>query len=147
MDTDSVLLKPVDPLLNFSFTLSIENPGVLGIGTMLSSPNAKFLNKWLDHYITFDTNEWGWHSVILPYRLARKYPSLIHVENGTFYFSGSSDPLFIDNYNWSDKYAMHLAMRNYKSSLFNEIDIRRLNTTLGAMARHILFGSKELCSD
>ncbi|KAJ8305826.1 hypothetical protein KUTeg_016371 [Tegillarca granosa] len=147
MDTDSILLKPILPLLRHDFTLSIENPEVLGIGTMLSTPNATFLQIWLEHYITFDTNEWGWHSVILPYRLSKKYPSLIHVENATFYSPGPLETLFFNNFNWEDKFAMHLSIRYYKSSLFNEFDIRRLNTTLGAMARHILFDRKELCAN
>ena len=80
-------------------------------------------------------------------KIAGRYPDLIHVEgyNFTRPNAGHVKQIFKQNYKWDKNYGMHLYLRWYKND--TSIDtIRRLNTTIGSVSRHILFGNKELCS-
>ncbi|XP_033752411.1 uncharacterized protein LOC117336135 isoform X2 [Pecten maximus] len=148
MDTDEILLRSLEPLRKYAFTLSHAYDFNLSNGLIMSSKNASFVNLWYKEYKTYNGNLWGHHSTIVPYKLSQKYPHLIHVENKTFVNPDFDhvDMIFKENFNWSNNYAIHLFIRKY-SLEHNFTDIRHLNTTLGAVSRHVLYGCKELCSD
>lgn len=148
VDTDEIILRSLDSLLKFPFTLSHEFDNNLANGLILSSPNATFIYHWLDGYETFNNDQWAYHSTILPCELSKIYPNLIHVENRTFIRPSYVElPLiYQENFNWSQNYAMHLYIRFYKG-MYTFSDARRLNTTLGSVARHVLYDTKELCYD
>ncbi|XP_033742803.1 uncharacterized protein LOC117329158 isoform X2 [Pecten maximus] len=146
MDTDEILLRTLDPLRRHNFTLSKAFNFNLSNGLILSARNASFLNIWIKAYDTYDPNKWGYHSTIMPAKLSKIYPDLIHVENKTFVRpdAGHTKDLFQNNFDWSKNYAIHLFMRYYKQ-VYSMISIRTLNCTMGAVARFVLFGHKELC--
>ncbi|XP_069132313.1 uncharacterized protein [Argopecten irradians] len=148
MDTDEILIRSLDPLRKYNFTLSHELDINLSNGLIMSARNASFLNVWYNEYATFDGVVWAHHSTIVPYQLSQKYPHLIHIEKKTFVNPDYTnvDMIFKENFNWSNNYAIHLYIRYYKVE-HNFTDIRHLNTTLGSVARHVLYGIKELCSD
>lgn len=148
VDTDEIILRSLDSLLKFPFTLSHEFDNNLANGLILSSPNATFIYHWLDGYETFNNDQWAYHSTILPCELSKIYPNLIHVENRTFIRPSYVElPLiYQENFNWSQNYAMHLYIRFYKG-MYTFSDVRRLNTTLGSVARHVLYDTNELCYD
>lgn len=148
LDTDEVILRSLDNLLNYTFTLSHAVDNNLSNGLILASPNATFISHWLDGYRTYTKAQWAYHSTILPCKLSKQYPDLLHVENKTFVRPNYTQLplLFKKNFNWSQNYGIHLYIRFYKSMhTFN--DIRRLNTTMGSVARYILYDTKELCFD
>ena len=113
----------------------------------MSAPNAEFISHWLDGYKTYTQTQWAHHSTILPYKLSKKYPSLLHIEDKTFVKPNYTEvwKLFRANYNWTKNYGIHLYIRFYKEQ-HNFGDIRRLNTTMGSVARYIIYDTKELCS-
>lgn len=148
IDTDEIILRSLDNLLNFTLTLSHEFDNNLANGLILSSPNATFISHWLNGYKTYNTDQWAYHSTILPYELSRKYPDLLHVENRTFIRPSYVElPLIYQrNFDWSQNYALHLYIRFHKG-VYTFKDVRRLNTTMGSVARHVLFDTKEFCYD
>ncbi|XP_069131786.1 uncharacterized protein [Argopecten irradians] len=149
MDNDQIILRSLDPLRNYNFTLSHEFDDNLSNALIMSCRNAPFVNLWYKEYASFNTSLWSHHSCILPYKLLQRYPHLIHVENKTFVnpdFRHRSI-IFDGNFNWSYNYAVHLYIRFYNLKHFNFIDIRHLNTTIGSVARYVLYGHRELCSD
>lgn len=147
IDTDTVILRSLDPLRDYNFTLSKAFDTNLSNGLIMSVRNATFANIWYHEYKTYNPKQWGVHSTILPFRLSKKYPNFIHVEEKTFVKpnAGELKMLFEQNFNWSKNYAIHLYVRFYKKYKYNSDVIRTLNTTMGSLARHVLFGSKELC--
>jgi hypothetical protein len=134
--------------MNHTFTLSHEEDTSLSNGLILSAPNATFISHWLAGYRTYTAAKWCYHSTNLPYKLSLKFPDLIHVENKTFVRPNWTQLklLFEKNFNWSKNYAIHLYVRFYKR-FHTFMDVRRLNTTLGSVARYILYNNKELCLD
>lgn len=147
IDADEIILKSLDPLRRYPFTLSHAVEYNLSNGLILAEKNATFLSVWMSEYKTYDKTLWGYHSTIMPFKLSQKFPHLIHVENGTFVTPTYTNlPLIFDlNFDWSKNYALHLYIRFYKKSHTFD-DIKYLNTTMGSVARFILYGSKELCS-
>lgn len=146
LDTDEIILRPFDNLMNFTFTLCHEMDSNLANGVILSTPNATFISHWLNGYKTYYSGQWAYHSTILPFELSRKYPQLLHVENKTFIrpHYGQLPLIYQGNYNWSQNYGMHLYIRFHKG-IYTFSDVRRLNTTMGSVARHVLYETKELC--
>lgn len=148
IDTDEIILRSMEDLMNYTFTLSHAVDHNLSNGLILSAPNATFISHWLAGYRTYTKAQWAQHSTILPYKLSLKYPNLLHVENKTFVRPNYTQLklLFRKNFNWSKNYAIHLYIRFYKR-MHTFMDVRRLNTTMGSVARYILYDNKELCLD
>ncbi|XP_021344386.1 uncharacterized protein LOC110444323 [Mizuhopecten yessoensis] len=148
MDTDEILLRNLNPLRKYDFTLSHAFDYNLSNGLIMSARNASFVNIWYSQYSTYDPTLWGHHSTIVPYQLSQQYPHLIHVENNSFVNPDYDhvDMIFNGNFNWNNNYAIHLFIRKYDLE-HNFTDVRHLNTTIGAVSRHVLFSCKELCSD
>ncbi|XP_022321629.2 uncharacterized protein LOC111123532 isoform X2 [Crassostrea virginica] len=148
LDTDEVILRSLEDLMDYNFTLSHATDNNLSNGLILSTPNATFISHWLDGYKTYNKAQWAYHSTILPNQLSLKYPHLLHVENKTFVRPNYTQLplLFQKNFNWSKNYAIHLYIRFYKR-MHTFIDVRRLKTTMGSVARYILYDTKELCFD
>lgn len=126
--------------------MSMTRDDTLGNGLILSSKNADFVNIWLSKYTSFNPKKWGEHSVYLPYKLSLIHKDLIHVENRTFLHGGTLDQIFMSNFKWNRLYALHLYIRYYTKCIYNEHSIPGLNTTLGSVARHVLFDNKDLCT-
>ncbi|VDH94308.1 Hypothetical predicted protein [Mytilus galloprovincialis] len=148
VDTDEIILRSLDPLRKYPFTLSHETDWNLSNGLILAEKYATFLNIWYSEYKSYNGSKthWGVHSTQVPYWLSQKYPDLIHVENKTFVRPSweNLDVIFDHNFDWSKNYGLHYYIRFYKHTHdFN--DIKYLNTTIGSTARHVLYGSKDLC--
>ena len=127
-----------------------EDPNTLAAAFLMSKKNATFLHYWYRTYKEKYVRNWGWNAVIAPYKLAKTYPHLIHVEgyNFTTPNAGHKHQIFKENYKWDKNYGMHLYLRFYNlKNITSENTIRRLNTTIGSVCRHILFGNKDLCSN
>ena len=113
----------------------------------MAKKNATFLHRWYNSYSTdYKRDNWSYNALVVSAQLAEKYPDLIHI--GKYHFSR---PSWVDrhliyslNYNWTLNYGIHLYLRDYKKYT-DEVVIRNLNTTIGAISRHVLFGNKELC--
>ncbi|KAJ8304452.1 hypothetical protein KUTeg_018035 [Tegillarca granosa] len=122
-------------------------PGAVGNGIIVSVKNATILNIWWDTYRNFTSNEWAYHACVIPAKLAKMYPDLIHVEIGTMnYPPWTSDGLrllYDSVCDWSKNYCVHMwyRLRPYN---YNPENIKTMNTTFGQMARYVFYGSKDI---
>ena len=118
----------------------------MGSQFVMAKKNATFLNYWYTSYRDDYKKTWAYNALWVPNNLAKKYPDLIHVEGYNFTRPNWKNvkQIFKENYDWSTNYGMHLYVRWYKNDTDVSI-IRTLNTTIGSVCRHVLFGDKELC--
>jgi hypothetical protein len=87
--------------------------------------------------------------MVYPKKIASKHRDLIHIEYGTIsrpidMIGGKIYHSEYATYDWSHIYGIHLYSRIFKKP-FNEYSIRNMNSTVGSISRHAVFGNKELC--
>lgn len=152
LDMDMVLMRDVDLLRQYPCTMSYLRPHFhLGSSYIMAERNSTFMQKWLDGYkYHYRNDSYSYSAMRYPYMLATNFTDLIHVENETISrpYSLHGVAIFkhgLRPFDWSKLYGVHLYSRKNEEAV-NEMVIRDLNTTFGAIARHIIFGNKELCS-
>ena len=83
MDTDVIVLKPLDDLCGHAFTISgegkrdgftgnentLESSGSISNACILSCPNHEFINDWLELLPEHWDKGWAHHAVVLPYKM------------------------------------------------------------------------------
>lgn len=148
LDMDMVLTRPIEFLRKYPCTMSRMHSFTVASAFIMSEKNTTFLHKWLDGYrFDYYNQKYIYNAMIYPNKVIRYYPDLIHIEVETL--SRSHDQpgsaIYYRNYNWSSVYGMHLYSRKYNGTV-DETLVTRMNTTFGAICRHILFGNKELCA-
>ena len=127
----------------------------MGSQFIMARKGTPFLHLWLHSYEINYRTDWTYNALEVPFNIAKQLPDTIHVESNRFTRPNGfqADLIYENNFDWSDNYAMHLFSRWYRSPIsmysskfrFDENSIGLLNITLGSVARHILFGNKELC--
>ena len=127
----------------------------MGSQFIMAKKGTLFLRLWLQTYEINYKRRWTFNALEVPFQIAEQLPGLIHIESNRFTRPNGFqlDLIYEQNYNWSGNYAMHLFSRWFRSDRnrdrfrfkFNEDSIGLLNITIGSVARHILFGNKELC--
>ena len=147
LDTDEVLLQPMNDLLQHHVTMGWERRNhSFGNGLFLAEPNSPFLNAWYNKYKKFTNAWWGYFSTVVPRQLYIQHPEFnIHVVD-TFFrpdLWNITKLLYEAHYDWSNHYALHLYYRRNQKYFRGNFEQR--NTTLGEIARHILFGDKKKC--
>ena len=83
MDTDTVILKPFDPLFCYNVTLGQETDRGLANGIIVAAPDAQFLHIWNNEYRAYKPKLWNYNSVQVPFKLWQRHPDLVHVEHTT----------------------------------------------------------------
>ncbi|KAI8074241.1 uncharacterized protein B0P05DRAFT_473209 [Gilbertella persicaria] len=89
LDLDVISLKPLDHLLDREFIMAQEGiDGAVGLcnAVIMSRPHARFIQRWYATYASFDYNDWNYHSVVLPGKLAPYFNKEITVLNHTAFF-------------------------------------------------------------
>ncbi|ESO11696.1 hypothetical protein HELRODRAFT_166711 [Helobdella robusta] len=146
IDLDVVLLRPLDPLLEYETTMGAETPSQLGSGFILAKENSAFLKLWLDSYSNnFNDNDWNYHSTIMPMKLAKQHPQLVHIE----WFSINRPNWFERDFlyrkgklwDWSENYAVHLWYRECPDD-YNPTNVREMNTTVAEVFTFIYFNER-----
>lgn len=147
LDTDQLLFTSLDKFRNRECTMGMAADGYLGSAVIVARKNSEFIRKWKDSYSAYKPNAWGENSVINATKLAKQNPNLIYVEK--HYCSFYPHPYYLSkqNYKWSHSYGLHIYKPGRMEQLkqLNFSSIRKLNNTLGAAFRFVLFDSKELC--
>ena len=147
LDLDVIALKSFDSLLRYDVTMGAETPDLLANGIILSTPNSTFLHLWHEAYRTFDDSKWNLHSVILPMKLAKQHPKLVHIEWFNLFRPnwGERHWLYEDGklWDWSENLAVHLYYREHNVE-YDPNTIRALNTTAGEIFRFIYYGSPKV---
>ncbi len=153
LDLDIICKKPFIPLLKYNFVMGKEGfIKVNGLcnGVILSEKDARFLNLWLQEFRFFRSQGydkyWSEISVKRSYKIAKKFPSLIHIEpyysfHYPLYYSWDLKKLFEKNINYNKAYCHHLwenaSKDKYLLKLTPEI-IRTVDTTFNVIARKYL---------
>ncbi|XP_045176446.2 uncharacterized protein LOC123536984 [Mercenaria mercenaria] len=152
MDTDTLLVKPIEPLRKYPCTLSRQTKNrTVSSAFIMSERNATFIREWYELYIIYYVNDsYTYNAMMYPSYLANGKPEIIHIEYGTISRPDEQlrDVIFNTNTGWSNIYGMHLFVRSYinYSEFVDENNVKNFNTTVGAICRHILFGNKQLCT-
>ncbi|KAL4224958.1 hypothetical protein ACF0H5_015654 [Mactra antiquata] len=152
LDMDTVLVRPIDSLMDFPFVLSNQRAGNFGSAFILSERNATFLHLWMNEYRTdYRPDRLVYNAMKSTVMLAKKeeYKHLIHVESFTISRPYGMEKLAIYDskkatYNWSHIYGIHTYIRIFHETV-NETTIKTMNSTFGSICRHIFYGDKELC--
>lgn len=122
LDADVLVQRSFDDLLDHRTVLGQEGQDAhwgLANAVILAEPRSPFLCRWLEEYRSFRGEVWNEHSVQLPLKLARAYPSEITVLPPTAFFW----PLWTDEHlDWifastrpipvDQSYANHLWEKN-----------------------------------
>jgi hypothetical protein len=99
LDLDVISLRPFTSLRQHDFVMGIESGTGLCNAVILAKANSAFLHEWQQQYRSFDATRWNYHSVLLPWVLAQKQPSLIHIVNKyAFFYPTHNDP--VHRYLW-----------------------------------------------
>ncbi|KAF7724567.1 hypothetical protein EC973_000875 [Apophysomyces ossiformis] len=131
LDLDVISLKPIDHLLRYEFAMAQEGKGgAMGLcnAMILARPNARFLQRWYATYETFDSNDWNYHSVVLPGRLAPHFSDEITVLNHTAFFwplwdgPGLRAAFLEKSYDYGMNYGTHIWESAAKRNLMKDID-------------------------
>lgn len=94
LDADTFCISPFRPLFDSSTVMGIEPNAGLCNAVILAEKAAPFLTLWLEHYRTFTDEDWRSHSVIAPYRISKRHPELVRIENEyAFFFPSYDDPM------------------------------------------------------
>lgn len=87
LDTDLILLRSIDPLLNEPLTLFEESPSSIANGIIFTAPDSPFLQHWHNALpVAMRSPVWAYHAVVLPVELSKKYPDLVRVMDQTHFF-------------------------------------------------------------
>ncbi|OWF45185.1 uncharacterized protein LOC110457376 [Mizuhopecten yessoensis] len=151
LDLDTVLLRSLDPLMNYPVSMSMEYKSNLWNGLIVAERDPLFIRHWIT---LFNQQYYYAHkkkfefSLFLPTYIAKAHPSWIHVENMTFCTPNGNHlhMIYKENFDWKENYAMHLYIRYYKVH-DDFTSVRRLNATIGALARLVLYSTKDLLED
>lgn len=88
LDTDSVMLKPFDDLMDEDVVLSGSVTGLtpkfkegvdfFSAGVILAQAKSPFVKIWLERLAEgMSKNVWGWHVVNLPAEIAKEFPEML----------------------------------------------------------------------
>ncbi|XP_069107032.1 uncharacterized protein [Argopecten irradians] len=148
LDLDTVLLRSLDPLMDFPVTMSLEYWSNLWNGLIVAERDPVFIRHWINLFhkqYYYDPKKYFEFSLFLPTRIAKAHPTWIHVENMTFCTPAGNkvNQIFDENFDWKQNYAMHLYIRYYKKH-DDVISVRTLNATIGSLARLVLYDTKSL---
>ncbi|XP_076458012.1 uncharacterized protein LOC143291761 isoform X2 [Babylonia areolata] len=148
LDTDYLMLRPVDHLLHKPTTMgNTSSPNRLGKTFFLGTAGAPFLRLWLSRNNTHPTMA-SQHSDT-PSRLASEVPHLLHVV-GTFFAPGCHqvEPLYgkkTSRFNWTRSHGIHLCVRELRKKLAGRPRLDKLWGVVGDMARSVLYGHPSAC--
>jgi len=90
LDMDVITLNSYSPLRKYNCVMGMQRDLGLCNAVLLAEPNSAFLRKWYDEYRTFRSRGkdefWDEHSVLLPLKLAKENPDMIHIEDKFSFF-------------------------------------------------------------
>ena len=94
LDLDVISINPVDPLLKHQVVMGIEPGTGLCNAVILARPDAPFIERWQEHYRSFDGRRWNHHSVVLPGQMAKDAPDAIALAGKyDFFYPTHNDPV------------------------------------------------------
>tara|TARA_R110001599_G_scaffold253766_1_gene454088 strand:+ start:17943 stop:19031 length:1089 start_codon:yes stop_codon:yes gene_type:complete len=153
-DTDTIVLRPIADLPEDRVVMGMEHDVDGLCNAFIAAPkNDVFLRTWLDRYRDFDQNDWGGHSILLPFKLAQEMADHIHIEPSSSFFiphwdRGSLSDLFDSVVDTSRSYSIHLwesLSWHWLAGLTPSV-ISQIDTTYNMHARRVLAAFPDLAA-
>jgi hypothetical protein len=155
IDIDTICIKSFDDLLHEDFVMGMEygrhlhdnEHKLIGLcnAVLMSQPNSKFSNIWLNDYHINYKEDWNYNSVKRPLQLSYEYCSDIRVEPQSSFFKYSWDEygknaMFNENSDIGDCYSLHLwEHKNYNYLIkYNKEYIVNNNDTISKLYKKII---------
>nr|XP_026692243.1 uncharacterized protein LOC113474623 [Ciona intestinalis] len=140
---DTVLaIKSFNQLRNYSVVFPFQEKGILNNGVIISEKNSTFLQTlYHESYTHYKKSAWAYNSCRYPWMLWKKHPQLdLHVEMKSFQPPWNKwREVFYGNYEWKDKYAIHLYTKQIKRKINYPEAIFTMNSTFGEISRLTLY--------
>ncbi|ELU02943.1 hypothetical protein CAPTEDRAFT_197966 [Capitella teleta] len=149
LDLDVLVTKSFDDLRQHDCVVGLELPDRICNSIILCNKESPYLMMWLNSFLDdYQVEEWSYNSGKVPYRLAKRYPNLVHVEADTMNRPNFKELHKIWGsviYDWRNNYAIHLWFRVWKTmSPFykgedpDDTNIMVTENTFSRIARFIL---------
>ena len=98
LDSDAYALQPFDSILSGARDVVLAHEGGNRYGmanaVIVAKKGARFVQRWLGRYESFNNRNWNYHSVVLPKKLADRYPLEMCALSPTAFFW----PLWTDSH-------------------------------------------------
>ncbi|XP_046569267.1 uncharacterized protein LOC124277594 [Haliotis rubra] len=134
LDTDMMILRPIDALLNTSLTMGlIDNGTGMGNAFIVAERNSEFLREWYSGYRHYNKSHIFENSLWTAKRLWLKNKGSVNEIAAMMYRPNwfESAKLFKQaGYDWKSRYAVHVWHRHGHVPE-NPEEMNKLNTTLG----------------
>jgi len=141
LDTDSLLLRPLTPLVGPEMVLARESPDSLAMSPIICKPGAEFIKVWLERIPkALEVGTWAYHAVNLPVDIAKEHPCDIRPQAEFFPFDLRHNYLFdhgrADEHTkrLGDPYALHV-YETYWAGYLGEVDEGYMRTRDTLFAR------------
>ncbi|XP_062606682.1 uncharacterized protein LOC134268435 [Saccostrea cucullata] len=87
-DTDQIILRSLNVFRNDECAMGHAHDGSLGSALILAAKNSRFINKWIESYVTYDPTKWGDNSVTMAMKLAKANKELVKLQDhhSVFFF-------------------------------------------------------------
>ena len=115
LDTDTLLLKGLHPLMGPEMVLARESPDSLAMSPIIANPGADFINVWLDRIPkALEVGTWAYHAVNLPVEISKYHFCDIRPQAEFFPFDLRHNYLFDEGMadkhieRLGDPYALHV---------------------------------------
>ncbi|XP_048242732.1 uncharacterized protein LOC125375866 isoform X1 [Haliotis rufescens] len=147
LDTDMLILRPIDALLNISLTMGLIDDGTgMGNAFIVAERNSGFLREWYSGYrhynksLIFENSLWAAKRLWLKRKESvNEIASMIYRPN---WFESAK--LFKQSgYDWKSRYGVHIWHRHGHVPE-NPDEMNKLNTTLGEIFRFVYYGSEKM---
>ena len=151
LDTDVIVVNPLDDLRQHPCTIGLETATRACGGVILGKKKAPFLYLWLNSFLDdYRVKTWAYNSGIVPGKLARRYPDLVHVVKKKFHRPNwTRDEIRLiwggEGFKWWKNYTVHLWYRLYRTFVHIEgaepsmSNIKTWKGAFGEMCRYILY--------
>jgi hypothetical protein len=128
LDTDSLLLKGLHPLVGPEMVLARESPDSFAMSPIICKPGADFINVWLDRIPkALEVGTWAYHAVNLPVEIYKYHYCDIRPQHEFFPFDLRHNYLFDEGLadehmkRMGDPYALHV-YETYWAGYLNGVD-------------------------
>lgn len=113
VDTDYLFFKSLDELREQPTVLAAETESNLVNGIILASNKSWFLWRWFEEYKKFDDSKWSESSCFVPWRLWKKFPGLVTVEEDKLMRPNwkELEYLYSELWDWRENFGVHLYAR------------------------------------
>ena len=115
LDTDTLLLKGLHPLMGPEMVLARESSDSLAMSPIICKPGADFINVWLDRIPkALEVGTWAYHAVNLPVEISQYHACDIRPQHEFFPFDLRHNYLFDEGLadehtkRMGDPYALHV---------------------------------------